>query len=186
MTDTQQRLYTADELLAMPDDGKRRELIRGALLEMSPTNALHGVLANELSRLIGNHVRAHKLGQVFAAETGFTLFRNPDTTLAPDVAFISAERAKPLTEKFSTIAPDQAVEVVSPGNNAAEMNEKIALYFQAGSRQVWLVYPKTRTIHVYSAANQVTISGIEDTLDASAVLPGFTLLLETLFSVLDS
>ena len=181
----QERLYTADDLLNMPEDGKRRELIRGELIEMSPANLLHGLLAGELFRRIANHIYDHQLGQVFAAETGFTLFKNPDTTLAPDVAYLSAERAKPLTEKFGTIAPDLAVEVVSPSNSADEMTEKTALYFEAGSRQVWIVYPKRRLIHVYTAVNKVTILGVADTLDGGDVLPGFALKLSELFAVLD-
>lgn len=183
---TQERLHTADDLLQMPENGTHYELIRGELIEMSPTNAVHGALAAELLIFLGNHIRAHKLGQVFAAETGFTLSQNPDTVLAPDVAFISTERARPLAEKYSTIAPDLAIEVVSPGNSATEMNEKTVLYFQAGSRQVWIVYPKSRTIHFYTAANKVAILGSEDTLDADPVLPGFKLPLHELFGVLDS
>ncbi len=144
------------------------------------------MLAQELAGLIWSHVRGHKLGRVFAAETGFKLSTNPDTVLAPDIAFVSAERAKPLTDKFASIAPDLAVEVVSPGNSASELNQKIALYFQAGTRQIWIVYPKTRTIQIYSAPNQIVVLSRADELDGGNVLPGFTLALETLFSILDT
>jgi Uma2 family endonuclease len=186
MTDTQERLYTADDLLQMPDTDKRYELIKGVLLEMSPTNEVHGVLAQELAGLIWSYVRTHKLGRVYAAETGFTLSTQPDTVLAPDIAFVSAKRAKPLAEKFSTVSPDLAVEVVSPGNSAGEMNEKTALYFQAGTQQVWIVYPKTQTVHLYTSATSVAILTRQDTLEGASVLPGFKLPLDALFSVLET
>jgi Uma2 family endonuclease len=186
MTDTQERLYTADDLFHMPTDGKHYELIRGELIEMAPTNGSHGVLTFEFAALLRNHIRAHKQGQGFGAETGFKLSENPDTILAPDVAYISAEHAKPLTDKFVDGAPDLAIEVVSPGNSANEINEKTALYFHAGTRQVWIVYPNTRTIYVYTSATKVTILSGADILDGSDVLPGFRLPLTDLFGVLDS
>ncbi len=186
MTDTQEHLHTAEDLLHKLEDGKHYELIMGELIEMSPTNALHGVIVQELAGFIWNHVRTHKLGKVFAAETGFTVSTNPDTVLAPDIAFVSVARAKPLTEKFAAVAPDLAVEVVSPGNTAGEMNQKIVLYFQAGTRQVWIVYPKTQTIHIYTSETTVAILTRRDTLDGAKVLPDFKLVLNDLFSVLDS
>ena len=183
MTDTQTRLYTVNDLL---ENGTRFELIQGALIEMSPTNEIHGVLVQELAGLIWNHVRTNKLGRVFAAKTGFILSTEPDTVLAPDIAYLSAARSKPLSEKFAAIAPDLVVEVVSPGNTAAEMNEKTGLYFQAGTRQVWIVYPKTRMIHRYTSPTNVTILTSTDTLSGADVLPGFSLSLDELFKVLDN
>jgi Uma2 family endonuclease len=184
LTDIQERLYTVNDLLALGNGG-RYELIDGALIEMSPTNAIHGVIAAELLILIGAHVRANKLGRVFAAETGFTLSTASNTVLAPDIAYLSAGRAIPLTEKFVAAAPDLVVEVISPGNTAGEMNEKTGLYFQSGSRQVWIVYPKTRMIHVYTSPTQVTILTSKDTLTGADILPGFSLALDELFRVLD-
>lgn len=185
MTNTQQRLYTADDLLRLRND-KGYELIRGELVEMSPTGDVHGVMTAEILILLGVHVRSHKLGRVFGAESGFKVAINPDTVLAPDVAFLSAARAKPLTGKFIDTAPDLAVEVVSPSNSADEMNEKTALFFQGGARQVWIIYPTTRTIHVYTSATAVTILTTSDTLHGGDLLPGFVLPLADLFAVLDS
>ena len=184
--DVHEKLYTADDLLNMPqDDGKRYELIKGVLIVMSPANETHGEVAMEFGRLIANHVRAHKLGRVYTAETGFELFRDPDTVLAPDVAFVSKARLKPRTDKFAALAPDLAVEVVSPSNTKQEMHEKIALYFQAGTRQVWIVYPKSRAIYVYRAEDDVTILKRDGTLDGGDVLPGFSVKVADIFAVLD-
>lgn len=185
MTETQQRVYTAEDLLRMAD-GKRYELINGELIEMAPTNITHGVLTARLSYFIAQYSYATKSGIVVAAETGFKVSTDPETVIAPDIAYISVVRAQPLTEKFGEIAPDLAVEVVSPGNSAGELREKVDLFFKAGTRQVWIVYPKLQTVDVYTSATSVRILTRQDTLDGADVLPGFTLPLEELFSVLGS
>lgn len=83
---------TAGELLALPDDGRRHELVEGELREMTPVGARHGEAAAALTVLLGQHVRAQRLGRVLAAETGFRISRNPDTVRAPDVSFVARER----------------------------------------------------------------------------------------------
>src|SRR4051812_10721952 len=85
-------LLTADELLSLPDDGLRHELIRGELTTMPPAGGEHGLVAGELFGLVRDHVRAHRLGYVFAAETGVFVEQDPDTVRAPDVAFIARAR----------------------------------------------------------------------------------------------
>lgn len=75
---------TAEELLKLPDNGMRREVVKGELREMPPAGALHGKAAMGVGRILGNYVAANKLGEVPAAETGFIIARNPDTTRAPD------------------------------------------------------------------------------------------------------
>src|SRR5215467_2104485 len=179
---TQEKLYTADDLWELSqDENKHFELIRGVLVEMSPANELHGELTLEIGALIRNCVRANDLGRVYAAETGFELFKDPDTVLAPDVAFISKARVKPRTEKFGAVAPDLVVEVVSPSNSKSELHEKIQLYFEAGTRRVWVIYPRARTVYVYRSAKDVTILDINDTLEGEDVLPGFSVRLRDLF-----
>ena len=86
--DTTPRLMTAEELLHMPDDGFRYELIRGELRKMAPAGHQHGRIAINVTTPLDQHVRAHGLGTVYAAETGFKLASNPDVVRAPDVAFI--------------------------------------------------------------------------------------------------
>lgn len=89
------RYVTADELLAMPEDGVRRERVRGEVRTMTPTGSRHGGLVAELTAVLHHHVTTHSLGQVFGAETGFKLASNPDTVRAPDVAFVKRERIPP-------------------------------------------------------------------------------------------
>ena len=92
---TLDRPITADELLEMPDDGFRYELVAGELRRRTPAGDAHGEIAATLSGLLFAHVRAHGLGRVYAAETGFRLATDPDTVRAPDVAFVRRERVAP-------------------------------------------------------------------------------------------
>ena len=114
------RPMTADEFLMMPDDGMLHELIRGEVTTMPLPGGRHGEIALEIGRLIGNHVKARRLGKTYAAETGFLIERGPDTVRGPDVSFVRKERLVEIThpEKHVPFAPDLAVEVVSPGRPA--------------------------------------------------------------------
>jgi len=162
----------------------RLELIRGEVKSMSPTGGTHGYVCLLLGGIIMQFVRTHGLGKAFGAETGFIVGRHPDSVLGADIAFVSRERLKTVEnlDKFLPFAPDLAVEVLSPGNTAVEMDEKVALYFGAGSRMVWIVNPKRRTAAVYTSPFDVRILSEEETVDGGEVLPGFRLPLAQLFA----
>src|SRR5919109_273859 len=117
MTTTPQHM-TAEELLHMPDDGFRYELIRGELRKMAPAGHQHGRIAINVTTPLDQHVRAHNLGTVYAAETGFKLASNPDVVRAPDIAFIRRQRVEEVgnVEGYWPGAPDLAVEVISPSD----------------------------------------------------------------------
>lgn len=194
----QEQVYTADDLwiishLAENAD-KRLALIEGVLQEMPPTGWLHGDTTIELGSEVRAYVKAHKLGRVTAAETGFILFKSSepgsrDTVLAPDIGFIAARRIpSQLPEGYVPFAPDLAVEVVSPGNTDEEINLKVELYLRYGTRLVWVVYPKQQKIHVFrptDSGNEGSFAflGLEDTLEGEGVLPGFKLALRDLFTM---
>src|SRR5207247_2000848 len=111
---------------------KRTELVRGVLIAREPAGHRHGRVAFELGRRLGNHVAEHQLGAAYAAETGFTLARRPDTVRAPDVAFVRRERLPdPEPVGFPELAPDLAVEVLSPGNRPGEVLTKVADWLSA-------------------------------------------------------
>jgi Uma2 family endonuclease len=109
----------------------------------------------------------------------------PGLVRAPDASFVSwdqfPERCLP-EEALPGVFPDLAVEVISKGNTRREMARKRREYFAAGTRLVWMVYPKTRTIDVYTSPTDSTTLGSADTLDGGDVLPGFTLPVATLFA----
>jgi Uma2 family endonuclease len=179
----QQKLYTADDLWALSHagDDRRYELDEGELIEMSPTGDAHGITAGELLRQIGNFVVENDLGDVTAAETGFTLSTDPDIVRAPDVGFISKARLTPLTGKYYPIAPDLAVEVVSPGDSAEQIRRKAAQYLEAGTRLAWFFYPHGKLVDIYRPGQPTETVGIDGVLDGGDVLPGFKLSVREVF-----
>jgi Uma2 family endonuclease len=174
---------TADELLRMPDDGLRRELVRGEVHVLTPAGNRHGRLAMQIGARLTAHVGAHGLGAVFAAETGFRLAADPDTVRAPDVAFVTAERANAVgdVEEFWPGAPDLAIEVVSPGDSFAHIDEKVSEYLATGCRMVIVVNPRRRAATVYRSPSDIVILSENDTIDGGDVVPGWTLPLRELF-----
>lgn len=174
MTMTLQR-STANELFEMPDDGFRYELVRGELRKMSPSGTEHGAIIFNLSGLLAEHIRATKIGQGFGAETGFKLATNPDTVRAADIAFISRERIPEtgIPKNFWATAPDLAVEVVNPGDTYAEVEDKVEDWLDAGTRAVWIVNPKRRSVSVYRSMTDVTRLSEGDELEGGDVVPGF-------------
>jgi Uma2 family endonuclease len=174
MSTTLQRM-TADELFTMPEDGFRYELVKGELRKTSPAGSEHGAIIFNLSILLGQHIKANNLGQGFGAETGFKLASNPDTVRAADIAFVRRERipAAGIPKNFWQIAPDLAVEVLSPGDTLEEVEEKVEDWLSAGTRAVWIVSPKRRSVTVYRSMTDVTRLSEADDLDAGEVVPGF-------------
>ena len=121
------RLVTAEELLNMPDDGYRYELVRGELRKMAPAGYRHGKSAGKINGLLFVHVTANNLGTVPTAETGFLLASDPDLVRVPDVAFVRREReeAVGIVDGFFPGPPDLAVEVISPHDRYTEVAEKV-------------------------------------------------------------
>jgi Uma2 family endonuclease len=168
-------LMSAEDLLHAHVPDKRTELVRGMLVVREPAGGRHGRVANELSRVIGNHVHAHALGAVYAAETGFTLARRPDTVRAPDVAFVRRDRVPdPEPVGFPELAPDLAVEGLSPGDRPGDTLSKVADWLSAGTRLVWVIDPERRLARIYRQAGSETIVTADGALDGEDVLPGFS------------
>ena len=165
---------TAEELLRSSLPNKRAELVRGVLVVREPAGYHHGDVAARLLVAIANHVNANGLGRVFAAETGFRLTRNPDTVRAPDVAYISAARLPdPAPRGFAELAPDLAVEVLSPDDRPGEVLTKVGDWLNAGARVVWVVDPVHVIARVYRADGSESIVSETGALQGEDVLPGF-------------
>lgn len=175
---------TADDLLRLPDDGMRRELIAGELHEMPSAGGEHGYVGGsalgELRAFLKQHPEIG--GGFFAAETGFRLSSDPDTVRAPDVAYVGPDRlAKARARGFPELAPDFVVEVVSPNDTAAEIQQKMDEWLQAGVRLAWVLFPATRSAMTYLADGTVHLLHADDTIMAEPVLPGFACRLGDLF-----
>ncbi len=182
------RPVDADALLQLRDDGRRYELIAGKLRMMSPAGGRHGRIAHTLGLLLGGHVRAGRLSVVYAAETGFVLARSSDTVRAPDVAFVSRERAADLDDEsgFVTVIPDLVGEIVSPRDAFSDVEERLLAWLAAGARLVLVVDPATKTLHAYRSPEQVTVLHVEEPTstricDVSDVVSGFTFAVADLF-----
>lgn len=180
----QTQLLTADDLWELSHrlgDQKRLELVRGEILEMVPPGGEHGEVTFEIGRRIGNLVKERKLGRVTAAETGYILFSDPYTVRAPDVGFVSSARtSERLPKGYIPFAPDLAVEVISPGDTAGEVHEKVLEFLRAGTCLVWVLYPESRTVVVHTSDSAHTLTE-QDTLDGGDMLPGFSVSVRELF-----
>ena len=167
-------VMTADDLLRLNMPNKRTELVRGQLIVREPAGYVHGDIAVRLTVAIANHVERNGLGRVFAAETGFKLASNPDTVRAPDVAFISSERLPdPPPRGFAAMAPDLAVEVLSPDDRPGEVLNKVGDWLDGGCRLVWVVDPERRVARVYRADGSAMQLEADGVLDGESVVPGF-------------
>ena len=143
---------------------------------MTPAGEEHGGIANEIAYLLTRFVKERDLGRVFAAETGFQIASKPDTVRAPDAAFVSKERmAKQLAKGFRQGAPDLAVEVLSPGDTASEMQAKVQDWLRADTRQVWVVDPARRTVSIYRPSAPMEVFSDSDELKAEDLFPGLRL-----------
>jgi Uma2 family endonuclease len=174
-------LVTAEELLHMNIPDKHVELVRGVLVVREPPGGRHGRVAMNVAVELSTHVRAHQLGVVYAAETGFTLSRRPDTVRAPDVAFISRDRLpSPEPIGYPELGPDLVVEVLSPGDRPGEVHAKIADWLSAGTRLVWVIDPGRRIARVYRQDGSESIVMADQALDGEDVVPGFSCRLDAI------
>ncbi len=166
-------LMTAEELTKLPRGSFRYELIKGELLTMSPAGEEHGAVIVNLTVPLAQHVKAFDLGVVYGAETGFKLASNPDTVLAPDIAFIRRERVGSISKGYRKGTPDLAVEVISPGDGKSKIKEKVELWLQAGALGVWVVNPQTRMVAVHRLNTEPRLLSQEDELTGDDLVPGF-------------
>jgi Uma2 family endonuclease len=179
------RLLTAEEFARLPEpaDGSQQELVRGKVVTMPPPGFRHGRVQVRISGKIDSYALHERLGQV-TVESGLQTEFAPDTVRGPDVAFWSKERI-PLDEEpegYPDVAADLTVEVRSPGDKQAALNQKIREYFKRGVRLVWIVDPAKRTVTVYHKPGKGETLRDNDVLTGEDVLPGFTCLVAELFA----
>ena len=180
---TVQAPLTPDDLLALEaEHGARYELVNGELKERNVASPDHGVIALNFGSELRAFVRSHHLGIVMTGAR-FLLRDTPPLLRIPDTAFIS--RVNLPTGRLSgghfRGAPDLAIEVVSPNDKAGELMLKTADYLRAGTQQVWIVEPSTRTVTVYQPGGAARVYGADDTLDGGDLLPGLALPVGELF-----
>ena len=183
MRETVEAPLSLEEFEQLPEEGEHvLELVRGRVVREPRPGGEHGWLAGELFGLIRSHVREHKLGLALI-ETGFLLSVDPPTVRGPDIAFIGTENlpAEGIPIGFWRVPPDLAVEVLSPSNRASEIREKVLEYLTAGTRLVWVVDPRTRSVAAYRSKDEVRVLTEGDMLDGADVLPDFRVVISDLF-----
>jgi Uma2 family endonuclease len=138
-------------------------------------------IAARILLLIGIFLRHHRLGRLFGADAAYRCFPDaPEKIRKPDVSFIRNGRlpGDQTPTGYCPIYPDLAVEVISPGDLAYEVEEKVAEYLKVGVRLVWVVYPPTHTVRIYrprsSALGPISELAGNDTITGEEVLPGFS------------
>jgi Uma2 family endonuclease len=177
--------YAPDDLLTRPD-GDAYELIHGDLVERK-MGAKSSFIAGEIHALLRDFSRSQRLGWVFPEGTSFRCFPDdPDKVRRADVSFIRFGRLpnEQLPEGHLRIAPDLAVEVVSPHDLAYDVDSKVEDYLQAGVRLVWVVSPAARTVRVHRPDGPGTTLRADDELTGEEVLPGFRCPVRDLFVLL--
>ena len=173
---TAKNLLTAEDLLALPDDGKWYELVRGELVEMPTPSFLHVIVTGRVGYFITHFVEEHNLPFVYGPEASAYMERDPDTVRAADYAIFARDRIPdPPPERgyIFGLIPDLVVEVVSPGNSVAEAQRRAQMWLDAGVRLVLVAYVSSREIVAHRDDGTAQRLGLGDTLTGEPVLPGF-------------
>ena len=185
-TVTAERPLTADDLLRMDADGLRGELIRGVFCETTPPGKIHAIVVGNLGFFLKAFVRPRRLGIVAPSEMGVWIERDPDTVRAPDIAFFSAQQDPPGVEippGYSQNVPVLAVEVRSPSDSLAAMNDKALMWLSRGARMVWNVHPDSRTVDVYRRGHPTITLAEGEALYGYDVIRGFACKISQIFEI---
>lgn len=175
------RLFTVSEFEALthlPENADLRfELIDGEIIEV-PSNPYSSAISALIIIALGIFLKGKDLGYVTGEQGGYMV---AGARLAPDVAYISKKRQKALVrEGYNPIAPDLAVEVVSPSDDPEVLEAKLKKYAEAGVL-VWVVYPDRQEVNVHAPGQAVETLGIDDTLSGETILLGFELPVREIF-----
>ena len=185
----QERLLDVDDVWELAQDpaydDRYIELIDGELIEMPQPGRRHGLLATEITGHLWLYNNTHDLGET-TIETGYFSEDDRHTLLGPDVAFLRYDRMpQPPTEKYVSVMPDLAVEILSPSDTIAKARRKAEVYLKRGTTLVWIVLPKREGVEVCRLDDashfRSEFVGVGDKLSGEEILPGFELEISKLF-----
>lgn len=176
-------IMTPEEFLNYPLPDGKAELVRGELRVTPPGGGPHGVAASNLVFMLTAHVRQKGLGRIFADGTGYQLLRLPHTVRVPDASYVKADRLpeQGIGPGLMQLAPDLAVEVLSPSETASELEEKLDDYIAAGTPLIWVIDPVRRTVMIVAADAPVRWLREGETFDGGLVIPGFSCAVSDIF-----
>jgi len=175
-------IFTYDDYLALPNDGKRYEIIEGELY-MTPTPQTdHQFILGNLYRILDAYIRKNKLGLVLLAPTDVVL--SMTDIVQPDIVYVSKEREHIITKKNIIAAPDLVIEILSEATEKTDRTTKKELYERFGVKEYWIVETERKVIEVYQRKENLYASpvvyGTNDTLHSS-LLAGFSILVSSAF-----
>lgn len=189
--DTRVRTMTNAEYFAfldLPENADQRfELLDGEVYVMPSPSYLHGLIVMRITYFVMAYLMAHDIGYVVGDNNDFEL--SEGYVLKPDASVVLKARM-PTIPKRAQLAPDIAVEVVSPSNSAPDLMRKVEAYIQHGTQIVWVVYSDERAVRVYTPNPDGSLTvrrlGAADLLDGGAALPGFSVRVGELFPPVDA
>jgi Uma2 family endonuclease len=181
LKDSQELLITGEELYLRPSL-EPCELVNGRIVPLSPTGRFHGVAESRFAMRLSIYAESSGKGIVMTGEVGVYIRHDPDTVRAADIAFISNERwARCESPGYLDVAPEIAVEILSPTDRWSDVKVKLQDYFSAGVDRVWVMDSKQRRISAYRSLTDVQQFQVGDILADEELLPGFSLAIADLF-----
>lgn len=176
-----------EELLALGEDA-RVEVIEGVIRRMSPVGVLHHIILNNLYLPLASYVQAHDLGSVLPDGVIYLMGQSSASlrsSFVPDLGYIRAEDVPSgwQIDKPYPGAPTLAVEIMSPQDLTTEIVQKTRTYLAGGTLEVWIIYPESREIHRYRAAEPAVVRVYREgeTFEPEALFPGLTLSVNDIF-----
>ncbi len=184
----QKKIWTEADLQALPQEGYSHEVVNGELVISPKNNPYHGNICADLLMALQVFAKDRKLGAVWDSSTGFWMYNR--NCRAPDISFISKERLKQhgfkrSTQKFFPGAPDLAVEVLSPNNTRAEIDERLRDFFASGTQIAWIIDPEKERVEICHSLAQRKLMGSGADLDGEHLLAGFRYPIADLFKEWD-
>ena len=167
------RRATIEDLMLMPEDGQKYELVDGEIV-VSPAGYTHSAVGMRIGHLIQTYLDEHPIGEIAGADLG-VVFENGDLR-SPDLTFVRKEKVPSgeAHERFLQVVPDLVVEVLSPSDSMRFVGHKIGEFLECGVPIVWLVDPAQRTVTVYRSLTNTERYAVDDTINAEPILPGFS------------
>jgi Uma2 family endonuclease len=183
-----EKIWTEAELQALPENGFIHEVVNGQLVISAKNTFYHGDICSRLLAALVNYNEAQHLGAVLDSSTGFRMHNR--NCRAPDISFITKARLVSAgftrhTKRFFPGAPDLAVEILSPNNTRAEIDERLRDFFASEARLAWIINPEDECVEVCHSPEKRNLVGPGAVLDGEELLPGFGYPIANLFQPWD-
>lgn len=181
------KLLSLDDLLKL---GKGTEIINGVVIRKNASGMLHQLVSQNIYHSIDTYLNQFNFGVIFSAGLTYLMFSDTKglkDSFVPDISFICLANILPMSDNSKPYPgiPDLAVEVISPGEEADDIQTKLRTYLAKGTEQVWLVYTTTQELHQYRRDNnpEIRIYRGSQTLDLADLFPGLELTTDQIFAI---